>query len=216
MLLRWIVKHGTKIFYKPQEFFNQLQWSTHHWLIMLVFLVVTAVEAHLGTQASLYHSLAYKISNFLPLSFDISLWLVVSAKLAVILLGSTLTANFIWFFGNIIGQKNSKRVLFRRLAVVFTVILSAYTASHLDSLYPWMSTLSFFLYVWGGLLGYFAIREQFALNHIETTVVGAFAALLVLTSWHYTNDFIQRYSQQAPQEIAAKPSAQNFVNKNLK
>ena len=198
------MKQGARIFLKPQEFFNQLQWSTHHWLILLLFLVVTGVEAHLGAQHTLYRWFAENLTSRTGLSFDITLWLVVSAKLFLILMGSYLTANFVWFFGNLLGQKNSKRVLFRRLAVVFTVILAAYTANHLESFYPWMGTLSFFLYVWGVLLGYFAIREQFDLTHIETTVVGAFAALLVLSTWHLTNQLISRTAHQYQAELAAK------------
>ena len=159
------MKQGARLFLKPQEFFNQLQWSTHHWLILLTFLVVSGVEAHLGTQSALYRWLAQSLTTQTGISLELTLWLVVSAKLAVILTASYFSAYFIWIIGSIIGEKNSQRVLFRRLAVVFTVTLAAYTSQYLRPLYPWMETLSFFLYTWGLLLGYFAIREQFALSH---------------------------------------------------
>jgi hypothetical protein len=184
------VKQGARLFFKPQQFFNQLQWSTHHWLILLTFLVVTGVEAHLGTQSQLYQWFAQTLTQQTGIGLSLTLWLVVSAKLAVILLASYLSAAMIWIVGSLIGEKNSQRVLFRRLAIVFTVVLSAYTTHHLKDFYPWMETLSFFLYTWGLLLGYFAIREQFDLNHFETSVVGVFAILLVVGSWIGTNQLM--------------------------
>lgn len=196
------MKQGARIFFKPQQFFNQLQWSTHHWLILLTFLVVTGVESHLGSQSALYRWWAQALTQQTGLSFDITLWLVVSAKLAVILFASYLSATLIWLVGSLIGEKNSQRVLFRRLAIVFTVILSAYTAQHLKQFYPWMETVSFFLYTWGLLLGYFAIREQFALTHFETSVVGVFAIVLVVFSWIGTNRLMVTAAQRFNQEIA--------------
>jgi hypothetical protein len=200
------VKQGARIFFKPQQFFNQLQWSTHHWLILLTFLVVTGVESHLGSQSALYRWWAQALSQQTGLSFDITLWLVVSAKLAVILTASYLSATLIWLVGSLIGEKNSQRVLFRRLAIVFTVVLSAYTAQHLKQFYPWMETVSFFLYTWGLLLGYFAIREQFDLTHFETSVVGVFAIVLVVFSWIGTNRLMVTAAQRYNQEIAKTAS----------
>jgi hypothetical protein len=196
------VKQGARIFFKPQQFFNQLQWSTHHWLILLTFLVVTGVESHLGTQSALYHWWAQALTQQTGLSLEITLWLIVSAKLAVILTASYISATLIWLVGSLIGEKNSQRVLFRRLAIVFTVVLSAYTAQHLKQFYPWMETVSFFLYTWGLLLGYFAIREQFALTHFETSVVGVFAIVLVVFSWIGTNRLMITAAQRYNQEIA--------------
>lgn len=200
------MKQGARIFFKPQQFFNQLQWSTHHWLILLTFLVVTGVESHLGSQSALYRWWAQALSQQTGLSFDITLWLVVSAKLAVILTASYLSATLIWLVGSLIGEKNSQRVLFRRLAIVFTVVLSAYTAQHLKQFYPWMETVSFFLYTWGLLLGYFAIREQFDLTHFETSVVGVFAIVLVVFSWIGTNRLMVTAAQRYNQEIAKTAS----------
>lgn len=209
------MRQSARLFLKPQQFFNQLQWSTHHWLILLTFLVVTGVEAHLGNQRALYHWLAQSLAQQTGVSFDITLWFIVSAKLFTIFLASYLSATLIWLIGSLIGERNSHRVLFRRLAVVFTVVLSAYTSQHLIHLYPWMETLGYFLYVWGLLLGYFAIREQFALTHFETSVVGVLAILLVMGSWIGTNRLMVHAAQKYNQEIA-KITFQKTHNKSLK
>ena len=210
------MKQGARLFLKPQEFFNQLQWSTHHWLILLTFLVVSGVEAHLGTQSALYRWLAQSLTTQTGISLELTLWLVVSAKLAVILTASYLSAYFIWIIGSIIGEKNSQRVLFRRLAVVFTVTLAAYTSQYLRPLYPWMETLSFFLYTWGLLLGYFAIREQFALSHFETSVVGVFAIVLITFSWIGTNRLMLEAANKSGQEIAKISKARPTSNSQLR
>ena len=196
------MKQGARLFFKPQQFFNQLQWSTHHWLILLSFFVITGVESHLGSQSALYRWFANSLTEQTGISTEITLWFVVSFKLAVIGLASYITAFLIWIIGSLIGEKSSQRVLFRRLAVVFTVVLSAYTAQHLKNLYPWMETLSFFLYTWGLLLGYFAIREQFNLSHFETSVVGVFAIVLVVFSWLGTNRVMVETANKYQVELA--------------
>jgi len=196
------VKQGARLILKPQQFFNQLQWSTHHWLILLTFLVVTGVEAHLGSQSALYRWLSSSLSSNTGINPDITLWFVVCFKLAIIAVASYLSAFFIWIIGSLIGERNSQRVLFRRLAIVFTVVLSAYTAQHLKHLYPWMETVSFFLYTWGLLLGYFAIREQFNLTHFETSVVGVFAIILVIASWMGTNRLMIEAANRYQSELA--------------
>jgi hypothetical protein len=52
------------------------------------------------------------------------------------------------------------------------------------------------LYVWGLVLGYFALREQFELNHLETVVLGLFALLLVTSSWHFSNHVLERVARE--------------------
>jgi hypothetical protein len=106
-----------------------------------------------------------------------------------LLTGIAFASQCIWIVGNCIGKKNSQRVLFRRLAIVYTVILSGYSFSHLEPLYGYPPLLSSVFYAWGFFLGYFAIREQFSLNHFETTVMGFFAGLLILISWQFLNQW---------------------------
>lgn len=201
------MKQGARLFLKPQQFFNQLQWSPHHWFILLTFLVVSGIEAHLGQQSSLYRWFAGSLSAQTGINSEITLWLVVSTKLALIVASSYITSFLIWMVGSLIGERNSQRVLFRRLAVVFTVVLSAYTAQYLKSFYPWMETVSFFLYTWGLLLGYFAIREQFNLTHFETSIVGVFAIVLVFCSWIGTHRLMVEAANQYQVELAKTHSS---------
>ena len=189
---------------------NQLQWSRHHWFILLAFLMITGIEAHVGKQQGLYSAYAQILSTQLGLSWDLGLWIVVCAKLALVLFGAMVVASAVWFVGNFLGVNSSQRVLFRRLSVVFTLAMAAYTATHLISLYPWMETASLFLNMWAVLLGYFAIREQFELNHLETAFVGVFTALMVLCSWHYSNRVFEKSAQQYLTQLAHR-SAQHRI-----
>lgn len=200
------MKQGFRFIFQPSAFFNQLQWSRHHWYILFAFFLISGIEAQVGKQQSLYQLYATLLSNQVGLGVDLSLWLVVAAKIMLLLCGSFLIVSLLWLVGNFIGQRNSRRVLARRLAVVFTVALAAYTAHHLEYLYDWMGTASFFLYFWALLLGYFAIREQFLMTHLESTCMTVFAILLVVSSWHATNRFFQDAAQKARLEIAAKPA----------
>lgn len=198
------MRQSVRMFVRPKEFVNQLQWSTHHWMILFTFLIVTAVEAHVGRQHALYELYSSVITQTTGIPFEIAMWLVVAAKLGVLLVGSYLIGQMVWTVGSFFGSKNSKRVLFRRLAVVFTMIMAGYTASHLESSFEWMGTASFFLYFWGVLLGYFAIREQFSLSHTETTVMALFTGLLVVSTWHFSHIYMEQFARQHMTEMAAK------------
>jgi hypothetical protein len=193
--LRWDVRQGMRIFVKPGAFFNQLQWSRHHWLILFSFLLIAAIETHVGSQHALLDAYSQFLSTRFGIPFDIALWLAVCAKLVFMLTGALVVGHIIWFVGSFFGERNSKRVLFRRLAVVFTVTLAAFTASHLSSSFLWMATASQFLYLWSALLGFIAIREQFDLGFAETLVVGTLAALLVMGSWIFSNEQLEKMAR---------------------
>ena len=197
-----VVRQVGRFFVKPQQFVNQLQWSTHHWWILFSFLVMTGIEAHVGSQQALYQVYAGAISRNFGLGNDLSLWMVICAKLAFIMLGAVAVSWGIWFVGNYLGRHSSQRVLFRRLAIVFTLMMTAYTGQHLQGMYPWMETASVFLYFWSGLLGYFAVREQFELTHLESAFVTLFATFLILTSWNYSNRTIEKNATTISTQIA--------------
>lgn len=199
------MKQAARFLVKPGQFFNQLQWSRHHGYILFAFLLIAAIEAQVGREHTLYQVYANYLSQAVGIGFDLALWIIVAGKIAMLAIGSFILGNVIWFVGNHFGTKNSRRVLVRRLSIVFTVAMGAYTASHLEALYPWMGTLSFFLAFWSLLLGYFAIREQFALTHIETALVGFLTILLVVFSWNWSNDFFETAAKKALKEIAFQP-----------
>lgn len=197
------MKQGLRIFVRPGTFFNQLQWSSQHWILLTTFLGVATVETLFGKHKPLYYEFAASLGHTLGLGFTQALWLILFGKLCGLLFGAYLIISFIWFVGNLLGERNSKRVLFRRLAVVFTVFLLAYTAQHLSITWPLLSFASLCLYLWGLVLGYYAIREQFGLNTVETVVVAAFALLLVTSSLHFSSHLVEQLAQT--DEVAVNP-----------
>ena len=201
------MKQGLRLVVRPGAFFNQLQWSTHHWLIMLAFLVIASIETHVGRQHLYFQVYAEMLTARFGLSYNMAIWVVTSVKMALMVAGTFALATAIWIVGNIFGRRTSKRVLFRRMAVVFTVLLAGYTANHLVNVYPVASIASIALYLWGVVLGYFAIREQFALNHVETIVIGAFALLMVSTSWHYSNQYMETTAKRHMVEVGKRPGS---------
>lgn len=197
------MKQGIRLLVKPGTFFNQLQWSTHHWFILIAFLMIASIETHVGKSHLSYQVFADVMSARFAISWNEAIWVVTSLKLAFMLAGSFLLASFIWMVGNIFGRRTSKRVLFRRLSVVFTVLLAGYTLEHLSATHPDLGFVAMALYVWGSALGYFALKEQFALNHLETAVLGAFAMLVVVSSWHFANHAMESAAKIQSNELAA-------------
>ena len=205
------MRQGVRFFVKPNTFVNQLQWSTHHTWLMLAFLIVAGIEAHVGRTHHLIENFADALAFRLNLSRDISLWLIISAKLLLTLTASFLITFSVWFFGSLMGHSSSQRVLFRRLSVVFTLILTAYTARHFTHLYPWLETASLFVFFWAGLIGFFSLRETFRLSFFETAIVGGFTALLVVSSWHFSNRYLETHANEIAHQIAYKEVP--FLNK---
>lgn len=199
------VRQGVRFFVKPNTFVNQLQWSSHHTWLLLAFLIVAGVEAHVGRNHAIIAQFGDSIAFRLGVSRDIGMWLMISAKLAFTLLAAYLISLLVWFVGSFLGSSSSQRVLFRRLSVVFTLVFAGYTATHLTHLFPWMETASLFLFFWAALLGFFSLKEQFRLGILETAFVGSFTALVVFSSWHYSNRFIEKNAQFISHEIAYRP-----------
>lgn len=202
-----------RLFVKPGTFFNQLQWSTHHWIILIGFMIIASLETHIGKSHYYYQVFADVLSARTGLGWNQAIWVVTSIKMAIMIAGSFVLASFIWLVGNLFGRRTSKRVLFRRLAVVFTVLLAGYTLQHAPDTTQLAELGSYGLYLWGLVLGYFAIREQFALNHLETLVLGSFAFLVVTTSWHYANHFMESAARAEMQSLAKRPAPVKVIPK---
>lgn len=210
------MRQGVRFFVKPNAFVNQLQWSSHHTWLLLAFLVIAGVEAHVGRSHVILESFADALSLRLGVGKEIGMWLFVSLKLASTLIGASLISIAVWFVGTFLGHSSSQRVLFRRLSVVFTLFLAAYTSTHLTHLYPWMETASLFVFFWGALLGFFSLREQFGLGFVETAFVGGFTALLVMSSWHYSNKLLETHAKTISEQIAYRPLSLPFANGGAK
>ena len=48
------MKQAGRFFLRPNVFFNQLQWSSSHWFILVAFFLISAVETHVGKYSDLY------------------------------------------------------------------------------------------------------------------------------------------------------------------
>jgi len=202
------MKQGMRIVIKPGAFFNQLQWSRNHWMLMAGFLVIGLVEMHVGRNLPLYQNAANLISQMWGVGPSVALGIVMAAKLGLLVAGSSLIAWSVWLVGCLFGAQSSRRVLFRRLSVVFMVALAGYTARHFTSSVPEAGYASVFLILWSVALGYFAIREQFGLNHLETAVLSLMLAFGITSSWKTGHElFAKAVSEQRSELTKAAPVA---------
>jgi len=199
------VRQGVRFFVKPGAFVNQLQWSSHHTWILVLFTAVAALEAHIGRNQAVIEQLGSALAYRMGVSREMGVWLMVSLKLICTLTIAYLISAAIWFVGSFLGRSSSQRVLFRRLSVVFTLALITHTSQHLVQFYPWMETAGLFTGIWAILLGFFALKEQFGIGFLETLFIGGFTALLITSSWHYSNRFLERNAHSISQEIAYRP-----------
>ncbi len=210
------LKQGIRFIVKPQTFFNQLQWSRNHWMIMLSFLGLALVETQVGRQHQLYSAFASFLQYQWGVSSAVAVWVVMAARLSFMLVGAMAISSIIYLVGSLIGQSNSRRVLFRRLAVVFTVFLAGFIAQHFGDTKPNLAFVSLALYAWGLFLGYIAIREQFSLNHLQTSVILAFAALLVTSTWQLSNRAITVALQNQMHSLAKRSSSNEHTQDQFK
>jgi hypothetical protein len=198
-----IMKQTFRLLAKPGTFFNQLQWSRHHWLILATFLGLAVVETHVGSRHNSHRMMAELLGSQMGLSFGIAFALLTSARLVLLLVAAFVGSWTIWFVGSLFGQQSSRRVFFRRLAIVATVILAGFTLRHFTDLHVWAEYAGWAVSAWGVVLGYFALREQFGLNRIEAIVMGGFALLAAITSWQVTQDTVE---QAVRSQLANRPS----------
>lgn len=206
-----VVKQAERFLLRPGVFFNQLQWSSSHWMIMLTFLAIAAIETHVGPYSELYMNASEFIQAKWQVGQTLAVAMVTATKLSVMLAASWVLAMFIWMVGTLIGKRRSRKVLFRRLSVVFTVLLVGLTASHLVSMHESLHYVSMAMYAWGAILAFFAIREQFILNALETLVIASLSILLSVTSLHLSkqfsapaNDYLVKQTQIAQKAGIAK------------
>lgn len=191
LCLEVAVKQGVRIFVRPRTFFNQLQWSTHHMLILVAFFAIAAVETNVGNFHHFYEGFAAALKSRFGINYNVALWIITFAKLGLMILGTYAVSSLVWLFGNLLGRKNSRRVLTRRLAVVFTVLLAAHAVQYFAPGNQVFGIACLALYGWGVVLGYFALRTHFEFNHLETMVVALFAILVVTGSWHFSHRVIE-------------------------
>lgn len=197
------MRQSYRLVTQPGTFFNQLQWSRNHWLIVATFLGLAVVETHVGSRQTSHRMMAELLASNLDISFGFAIGLLTATRLALLLVAAFFGAWAIWLVGGLFGQQSSRRVFFRRLAIVATVILAGYTLRHFTDWHVWADFTGWAITVWGVVLGYFAIREQFGLGRVEAMVMGAFALLAGMSSWQLTQDVVE---QAVRTQLANRPA----------
>ncbi len=185
---------------------NQLQWSTHHWLILASFLTLATVETLLGSSRGFYWEVVQMLQSNLGFSENVAYGALIAVKLALMIGGAYVLSLLVWFAGSLFGKRTSQRVLFRRLAIVFTFLLTGYLLQAAFTTSEWLFLAGYGFYFWGLVLGYFSIREHFGLNTVESMAVSLFALLLVSSSWHYSTHLFDGFVKTAWVEMAKSPT----------
>lgn len=190
------MRQGLRIVTRPSSFFGQLQWSRHHWLIITTFLALAVVETHVGSHQQSHRIIAELLAAQTGWSFSFALGLLTAARLTVLLLAASAGTWVLWWIGNLFGQRSSRRVFFRRLAIVATVVLAGYTLRYFTDVSPTLEYAGWAVCAWGILLGYYAFKEQFGLTRVEAIVMGTFALVAAISSWQLSQDFVEQSVRQ--------------------
>lgn len=181
-----------RFFLKPRAFVNQLQWSRNHWGLLGLFLALASLESFLGPQYSLHRAIAWRISQTLHVQLELAivLWALGRALLVATLAGTVVFALSV--VGGFVGRPSSSRVLLRRLAVVFTVILAGSMLERLAFVDPALVTVGWVAIGWGLMLGFLALREQFQVAALRASVLMAFAVFLSCMLWKVSEDSMRQ------------------------
>jgi hypothetical protein len=198
------MKQGARFFLKPSAFVNQLQWSSHHSFILSTFCTTALIETQVGRNHALYAGLASILANHYGLGFTLAIWLVTFLKLTITMLGAVALVEMIGFLGGMFGRQSSRRVLFRRLAVVFSIVLLANTLNQCAAISTVAAVTAVTLFLWGLMLGFFTLREQFGLTFGEASTIGVFSLCMVVCTWHFSLIYLQR-SVRLEQQLAKRP-----------
>ncbi len=193
------MKQLFRLFLRPATFVNQLQWSTHHGLILLAFLGVAALESQVGTGRALNEQLAWLLQRWTPIQRDHALVVVTAGRILFLFFGTLSLSETIWWIGEKLGRSTSKRVLNRRMAVVFTVMLASYAL--LVATEPSQQWFGALLFMWGLTLCFWTLKEQFSLSALSAGVLGIVAAVVIVATWQVSDRFVQKAVGHA---IAAK------------
>ncbi len=185
------MKQPIRLLIKPTTFMNQLQWSRWHWLIISIFLGLGVIETFVGGNIKFYEIISLKISSFLGLSIDASFIFLLMIKLFIMLFVLFLISYIIWLIGGLFSNKASLRVLIRRFATAFSILLIGYI---LQFFFPGKATvvLKYIFYFWGLILCFMLVKEQFNLAIIESLIVGCLAIIIAISTWYFSNAGIRK------------------------
>lgn len=200
------LKQLFRLFIQPATFVNQLQWSTNHGLILLIFLGIAVVESQVGAGRVLNLQLSWLLSHWTGWERDQALFAVMAARVGFLFFGALSLAETIWWIGDKLGRSTSKRVLSRRMAVVLTVMLASY--SLFASVEPALQWAGVAVFSWGLVLTYLTLKEQFSLSALTAGVCGLVAAAMIMVSWQVSDKVVQKATGYAiaDQIARAKPA----------
>jgi hypothetical protein len=196
------LKQIIRLITNPAAFINQLQWSRNHAWILLTFLGLAIVESQIGTTKALNAQLSWLLANHTHMARDQAMFLVMVGRIAALFLGALLLTEVFWKIGARLGRASSKRVLQRRLSIVYTFLLGSYIlATILNSDQQIWAGLVF---GWGLLLAYVTFREHFNLDRFAAIVLGLVAVAAIVVSWQQADRFVQKTTSQAMAKHLAK------------
>ncbi len=183
------LKQFIRFFFSPTTFINQLQWSRNHAAILLTFLLVAVLESQVGVGKSLNLQLAWLLNDWTGLEQGQALFAVTFARVAFLFVGMLSLSETLWWIGEKLGRHTSKRVLYRRLAVVLTLMLGAYTLFSMTS--AWAQAFGFATFGWGLVLTYSTLREQFMVGRVTAALLGVVAAATIVASWRVSDRVVE-------------------------
>ncbi len=196
------MRQFVRFFTSPAVFVNQLQWSRNHGWILLTFLLLAVAESQIASTRALNVQLSWLLSVETGWGRDQALFAVMAARIAALLLGSIVLTELFWLVGSQLGKSNSKRVLQRRMAVVFTFLLASYVLTTvLPSDQQYIAAI---LFGWGGLLSYVTFREHFGLNRMVALLVGLVAVASIAWSWQSAERYVSVTASKAISEKVSK------------
>ncbi len=186
----------------PAAFMNQLQWSRNHAWILLTFLGLAIVESQIGTTKALNAQLAWLLSNEAHIARDQALFLVMVGRIAALFLGGQVLTQIFWLIGARLGRASSKRVLTRRLSIVYTFLLGSYILA--VTLSVDQQIWAALVFGWGLILAYVTFREHFSLDRYAAVVLGLVAVGSIVVSFQQADRYVQKSASQAIAKQVAK------------
>jgi hypothetical protein len=201
--LKQIIRLATN----PAAFMNQLQWSRNHAWILLTFLGLAIVESQMGATKALNAQLSWLLANEAHIARDQALVLVMVARIAALFVGAQLLTQIFWLIGARLGRASSKRVLTRRMSIVYTFLLGSYILA--TTLNNDQQVWAALVFGWGLILAYVTFREHFNLDRYAAIVLGLVAVGSIVVSFQQAD----RYAQKSASQAIAKQVAKSRIHR---
>jgi len=200
-------------FLSPKRFINQLQWSSNHSWILGLFFTLSAVAFYFDftidpfyVRFVRWYSVAYDLPQMLV---SVLLFAFRLSYLAVVLYGTTV---LLWLVGRTLSRVSSQRVLLRRLAFSFGLVLLALSLNQWSHQYTELFWVSVTLFAWSVFYVVLTVREQFHGPWLETVLVSLVALLLLGGGLHIHETILDKASAHA-QAVAKTNQIKSGIRK---